>query len=407
MELLIDPITFLVELLTNQLLVWGLSAELIAFIIRLLGAAILPAGAMFFCLFLIWVERKLLARVQDRIGPNRLGPWGIFQTVADMAKIFIKEHVNPTGFDPVTFNLAPVLSVASVLLVWAVLPFTITFVGVDLNVGLLYVIGVGGFGIIGEIMAGWGSNNKYALISTYRAVAILISFEVPMILILIIPVMLSGSMSLPAIVQAQDVWFIIQMPVAALVFFITSIAEMARSPFDLLEAESELVSGFNIEYSGLKFGMFYVADFLRAFTFALLFSTVFLGGWRGPFADQIPIIGFVYLGLKTSVVYFLGILIRGSMPRFRIDQMLNLNWKVFTPLSLALVIGVALVNKLFPQANDFGMTALKIAVFISMNVVLLLITNWIIGKRTNKDPIPVVVKENRTAVNYSFKDVSS
>src|SRR5450830_1480434 len=317
-----DPFSFLIQWFNSLLLGWGWPAATVQVVGYAVGAFILVAGSLFFCLLLIWAERKIGGRVQDRLGPNRVGPFGLFQAVADMLKIFTKEFVTPDGVDKVVYNLAPILSVAAVIMLWAVIPFTITFYGNDLNVGVLYIVAVGGLAEMGIVMAGWGSNNKFALLGAFRAVAQLISYEVPMVVSLLLPVMLAGSMKLNEIVRAQDVWFIVSAPIAAIIFFVSSMAENGRAPFDLMEAESEIVAGFNVEYSGLKFGFFFVGDFLHAFTIALLFSVLFLGGWRGPGADQIPLLGFVYMMIKTTVMYFIGLLVRFSLPRFRIDQMM-------------------------------------------------------------------------------------
>jgi len=372
MNFLTDPITFLTNWLRSVFLGWGLSADLVQFILYALGAAILASGAMFFTIGLIWAERKILGRVQDRLGPNRVGPWGIFQTFADMVKIFTKEYILPQGVDWVPFNLAPVLSVGSVLMLWAVIPLASTVYGVNINVGALYLIAVGAIGTLGFILAGWGSNNKYALLGAFRAVAQMISYEVPMVISLLVPVMLSESLGMNDIVQSQKIWYIFMAPVPALIFFVSSIAEVGRSPFDVLEADSELVAGFNIEYPGLKFGMFYVGDFLHGFTIAVIFSTLFLGGWRGPFVEQVPILGVVWLMVKTVVVWFISVVIRGTMPRFRIDQIMVLNWKFFVPLSLAAFLVISILAKVIP------------AEWLAVKVVVLLISNgiiWIIADR--------------------------
>jgi NADH-quinone oxidoreductase subunit H len=338
-----DPIKLIADWLFGLLTGWGVSGEITRLILTIIGAGAISMAALLFCIFLIWYERKMLGRIQDRFGPNRVGPWGIFQPFADMLKIFIKEFITPQGADLVPYNLAPILSVASVLLIWAVIPFTMTIMGVNLNVGLIYIIGCGGLGLLSIILAGYSSNNKYALLGGMRAVAMLISYEVPMVMALLVPVMLSGSLGVNDIVQKQTIPYIFLAPIAALLFFVTSVAEAGRAPFDLTEAESEIVAGFNTEYSGLKFGFFFVAEFLHAFTISMLFSTLFLGGWRGPFSDQIPLLGFVYLIIKTFIVYFVVILFRGSLPRFRIDQMMDFNWKLLTPLSLIALLITALV----------------------------------------------------------------
>ncbi len=364
-----DPIGFLVQWLTSLLTGWGVAPDVVKFILALLGAVILPLGAMMFVIFLIWYERKLYGRIQDRLGPNRVGPWGIFQTFADMGKIFTKEIITPKGVDLVPYNLAPILAVGSVLLAWAVMPLSVNIVGANLSVGLLFVIAVGGFGELAIMLAGWGSNNKYALLGGFRAAALLVSYEVPMVIAMLIPAMLAGSLNLTVIVANQKVPYLLMAPVAALIFFITQVAESGRAPFDITEAESEIVAGFNIEYSGLKFGMFYVGEFLHAFTSSMLFATLFLGGYWGPFVEQFPLIGIVYLLIKTFIVYFFSILFRGALPRFRMDQMLNLNWKILAPLSLAMVFITALVDKAVVDLGG-GLLLVRTIVLLVVNLLV-------------------------------------
>jgi NADH-quinone oxidoreductase subunit H len=393
MTFLADPITFIVNWLNGMLTGWGIPAGWVQFIMFILGAGVLALGAMLFTIGLIWLERKLGGRVQDRLGPNRVGPWGIFQTIADMLKIFTKELITPVGADKFLYNLAPLLAMAAVLGLWAVIPLSPTVFGTNINVGVLYLIGVGAIGELGIILAGLSSNNKYALIGGFRAVASLLSYEVPMAITLLIPVMLTGSMGLNDIAGAQNVAFIFQAPVAALVFFIAAIAENGRAPFDLMEADSEIVAGFNIEYSGLKFGMYYVADFLHAFTSAMIFSTLFLGGWNGPGAEQVPALGFLYLLIKTAAVYLLTVTIRFTVPRLRIDQMMEFAWKYLTPLALASLLVTALVDKAAPS----GQGLLRIALLLATNFVLFLIADRLVTlyrKHTEKER--KVVSENRT-----------
>jgi NADH-quinone oxidoreductase subunit H len=341
-----DPLTELAKGITYRLSVWGLSANLVNVIVKLLGAFAACMLSFALVILTIWVERKLYARVQDRLGPNRVGPWGIFQTIPDMIKIFTKEYITPDGADKVTYNLAPILAVSAVMLIWAVVPFAPTFFGSDINVGVLYVVAVGAIGALGIILAGWSSNNKYALLGAFRAVSQMVSYEVPMVLALLVPVILGGTMGINSLVKAQNMWFVLLAPLAAFIFFISSQAEVGRAPFDLLEAESEIVAGFQVEYSGLKFGMFFVGEFLHAFTISALFSALFLGGWRGPWAEQVPILGLAYFIIKTSIVYFFVILLRIAAPRMRIDQMLNFNWKFLVPLGLVVVMVTAVVEKL-------------------------------------------------------------
>ncbi|MBN2148361.1 MAG: NADH-quinone oxidoreductase subunit NuoH [Anaerolineales bacterium] len=346
MNFLIDPITFIASWLRELLLGWGLAEGAVNAILKFLGAGAVGTFGLALVIFTIWLERKLYARIQDRLGPNRVGPWGIFQTLPDMIKIFTKEYITPKGADRVVYNLAPILSVSAVLLTWAVIPFAPTIFGTDVNVGVLYLVAVGAIGMLGIIMAGWSSNNKYALLGAFRAVAQMVSYEVPMVLALLVPVLLGREMGINSLVESQQIWYVALAPLAALIFFISSMAETGRAPFDLLEAESELVAGYQTEYSGLKFGMFYVGEFLHAFTISALTATLFLGGWRGPGAESFPILGVAYFFIKTFFVYFFVVLIRISMPRLRIDQMLNFNWKFLTPLGLALLMVTAVVDKI-------------------------------------------------------------
>jgi len=377
-----DPIGFVILWFISLLQGWGLPGDLVLLISYVVGALLLATGSLLLVIFLIWVERKIGGRVQDRLGPNRVGPYGLIQPIADMLKIFTKEFITPDGADKLVYNLAPILSVGSVIMIWAVVPFAINLYGSNLNVGVLYIVAVGGLGELGIILAGWGSNNKFALLGAFRAVAQLLSYEVPMVASLLIPVMLAGSMNLNEIVRAQTVPFIVMAPIAALIFFISSIAENGRAPFDLLEAESEIVAGFNVEYSGLKFGFFFVGDFLHAFTLALLFAVIFLGGWNGPAADSIPILGFVYLMIKTTIVYFLGLLVRFSLPRFRIDQMMALNWKVLVPLSLATLMLTAIFDKLAPAGN----LLVQVIVLVLVNLIIWLLLQEFLARAFRDKP---------------------
>jgi NADH-quinone oxidoreductase subunit H len=348
MAFLTDPVGFIYTLLSNFLTGLGLPGPTTAFVLLALGAAIPTTCGLMLPIFTIWLERRLIARMQDRIGPNRVGPLGIIQTLADVLKLLFKEDITPAGTDRIVYTVAPLLAVMSVLSLWAVLPFANKIYGVDLNVGMLYVVAMGSIGTLAIMLAGWASNNKYALLSAFRAAAQLVSYEVPMILSMLVPVVLARSMGLNAIVQAQPVWFVFLAPVAALNFFVASAAELGRAPFDLLEAESEIVAGFNLEYSAMKFGMFFVAEFTHAFTVGALTAAFFLGGWRGPWADQFPLLGLVYFLAKSFAVYFVLVLMRGALPRLRIDQMLNFNWKFLTPVSMACLAVVMVADKLLP-----------------------------------------------------------
>ena len=307
------------------------------------------------------------------------------------------------GADKIVYNLAPILSVSAVLLTWAVIPFAPTIVGTELNVGVIYLMAVGSIGALGIILAGWSSNNKYSLIGGFRAVAQVVSYEVPMILALLIPVLLGQTMGVNSLVYAQNIWFIFLSPIAAMIFFISCLAETGRAPFDLLEAESELVAGYQTEYSGLKFGMFYVGEFLHAFTISALMATLFLGGWRGPWAEQVPILGVFWFFIKAFIVYFFVVLIRISMPRLRIDQMLNFNWKFLTPLALVLLVVTAIVEKSFllisPGLNlsETALPWIRAGMHLFTNLIIILITVQILKTHRIKEvrvvatPRPVAV----------------
>jgi len=328
-----------------------------------------------FCLliviFLIWLERKVIARMQDRIGPNRVGGrYGLLQTVADVLKLLTKEQITPSGADYLIYNLAPLLTVMAALLVWAVMPFAPGLIGVDLNVGIFYILAISSVSVVTVLLAGWGSNNKYALLGAFRAVAQLVSYEVPMILALLIPIILARTMSTVGIIEAQTIPYLFVVPLSALIFYISALAETGRTPFDLLEAESEIVAGFHIEYSGMKFGMFFLAEFISTLFMSGLFATVYMGGWNIPIinlilsafgAQPIDLTAYGFLGTlvglfvffsKMFFVYMVFIWIRGTWPRVRVDQILNFNWKLLVPLTLVLILTAAVLDKLIPPGTN-------------------------------------------------------
>jgi NADH-quinone oxidoreductase subunit H len=324
-------------------------------------------------ILLVWVERKVVARLQDRLGPNRLGPFGLIQPLADVIKLLIKEDITPEGAKRVLYNLAPIMALATVLLVWAVIPFAPSVVGAELNVAVLYFVGIGALGTLGIIIAGWASNNKYALLGAFRSVAVMISFEVPMVIALLVPVILARSMGLNTIVEAQSIWYILLSPLAALIFFISLQAELGRAPFDLAEAESEIVAGFHIEYTGMKFGLFYAGELLHALTFGAIFSVLFLGGWRGPWVETYPFLGVFYLFAKAFLIYFAIMWVKYSMPRIRIDHMLSFCWKFLTPLALVLVMVTAILAKVLEGLRDTS-PWLHAAAFLLSNLVIIYFT---------------------------------
>jgi len=395
-----DPFAWVYAQLTALLLSLGMTAVWAQTTLRFLGAAVLATVLLVSTFFLIWGERKLLARFQDRLGPNRIGPWGVFQTVADFVKLIGKEIIVPTRADKAVYLLAPLLVVLSVVGIWAVVPLAPGVVGTDLEVGVLYIVGIGAVGTLGIMMAGWSSHNKYALIGAFRSVAQLVSYEVPMVLVLLVPVILASSMSLVGIVEAQaGMWFIVMAPVAALVYLVTSIAENGRAPFDLLEGESEIVAGFNIEYSALAFGMFFVAEFLHSFTIGAVVATLFLGGWRGPGAEAYPFLGFVYFLLKTLAIWFVIVWIRATLPRIRIDHMLALSWKFLTPIALGILMLTALVDKLAAAAGWNRTLVLVLANVVAVVVILGFVQGYARLQRRRDQAPPVSVKATPVALH--------
>jgi NADH-quinone oxidoreductase subunit H len=297
-----------------------------------------------------YMERKVIARIQDRVGPNRAGPLGVLQGFADAVKMLTKEDITPEGADRIVYNLAPAIAVIGTILVYAVLPVAPGVIGADMNVAILYIVAVGGLGTIAVLMAGWSSNNKYALISAFRVVAQLVAYEIPMVIAIIMVVLAAGSMQMGQIIAAQDVPFLVSLPLAFFIFLIATIAEIGRSPFDLLEAESEIIAGFHVEYSGMKFAFFFIGEYMHLFVGAGLATALFLGGWRGPGASDASVLGallgFIYFLVKTVLVIFLMMWIRGTLPRFRIDHLLDFGWKFLVPTGLFGLMAVALVLKL-------------------------------------------------------------
>ncbi len=346
-----DPVTFIASWLKGLLLGWGLAPGFVTLILAVIGVVVMATVALVLDIFLVWVERKVVARFQDRLGPNRLGPFGLVQPVADIIKLLIKEDITPIGADRIVYNLAPIMALGTVLTLWAVLPISATIYGSNINVGVLYIVAIGAISTLGIIMAGWASNNKYALLGAFRTVAQMVSYEVPMVITLLVPVILARSMGLKDIVDGQTVWFLFMAPLAALIFLVSNIAELGRAPFDLTEAESEIVAGFHIEYTGMKFGLFYAGELLHALTVGAIFSTLFLGGWRGFGAETYPIIGVFWFFLKAFFMYWVIMWVKYTFPRIRIDHMLNFNWKFLTPLSLVVLIVTAIADKLVPRDN--------------------------------------------------------
>jgi len=365
-----DPLKVAADWLLGIFTGWGMPEIAAQILIGFLGILLLITILMVLDIFLVWIERKVVSRFQDRIGPNRVGPFGLIQPFADIIKLLIKEDITPGGADKVVYNIAPMLSMMSVLILWAVVPIAPKMLGVDLNIGALYIIAAGAIGTLSIIMAGWSSNNKFAMIGAFRQVAVMISFEVPMLTMLLIPTIFAGSMGMGAITEAQDIWYVFLAPLAALIFLIAAIAELGRAPFDMAEGESELVSGYNIEYSGMKFGMFYAGELLHAFTFGGFWSILFFGGYRFFGLELVnPLLAIAVLVFKAMLGYWIIMWVKYTLLRIRIDHMLAFNWKFLTPLAFALLMVTAFMNALLANTPSW----LYISGMFLSNVILALV----------------------------------
>ncbi|KPV40496.1 NADH:ubiquinone oxidoreductase [Thiohalorhabdus denitrificans] len=313
-----------------------------------IAVAATAAGLLVVAALLIWVERRLLGLWQDRYGPNRVGPFGVLQAVADMGKILTKEDWVPPFADRPVFILAPAIIAVSMLLAFAVVPVTPALGIIDLNIGLLYFLGMSSVAVYSVLLGGWASNSKYALLGGLRSAAQLVSYEVFMGLAVMGVVIQAGTFDLRGIVLAQEgLWFAIPQILGLVVFLVAGLAESHRLPMDLPEAENELVAGYHTEYAGMKFGMFFVGEYLGVFLIAAMITTLFLGGWHGPLLPAI-----VWFVLKTALIVVLFILIRASLPRPRYDQLMAYGWKVMLPIALLnLVITGGWVLALQPSAS--------------------------------------------------------
>ena len=354
------------------------SPGVVTFIRHLVTAVIVALIGALPVVLLTWAERKVVARIQDRIGPNVAGPWGMIVALADAVKMFTKEDTTPAGADRLMFNAAPILMGTAAWMLIGILPFAPKLIGVDLNVALLYALALGSVTTIAVLVAGWSSNNKFALLGAFRTVAQLISYEIPQALALIAPIMLAGTMSTVGIIEEQDVAFIFALPVSALIFFISSIAETARTPFDILEAESEIVAGFHIEYSGMKFALFFIAEYANVFAVSMLTAVVFLGGYRlFGLEDALPFLAPIIIIAKAMILVFIFLWMRGTLPRLRIDQLLAFSWKFMVPLALVNIIVVSILVKLLQEAESG--TGLQTIVLLAANLLMIAGVYAVIG----------------------------
>jgi NADH-quinone oxidoreductase subunit H len=321
----------------------GSTPQLIAALVGGAKALVLLLALVIAAAMLIWGERRLLALWQDRYGPNRVGPFGLMQVVADMIKIFFKEDWVPAFVDRPVFLLAPLIAMSTALLIFVLIPVAPGWgVAPDLNVGVLLFLALAGLGVYGAMLGGWSSNSKYALLGGLRSAAQMLSYEVFMGIALMGVVIEAGSFRLDRIVEAQrHLWFILPQCCGFLAFSLAAVASVHRFPFDLPETEQELVAGYHTEYSGMKFGMFFVAEYAGIVVISSLLTTLFLGGWQGPLAEQLPWMGFVWFALKTLFFIVMFVLLRGALPRPRYDQIMSMGWKFCLPLSLVNLLATA------------------------------------------------------------------
>jgi NADH-quinone oxidoreductase subunit H len=335
-----------------------------SFLIPLLKILFVLNATLVGVTYMVLLERKVIAWVQVRLGPMRVGPYGILQPIADAVKLILKEDITPTRADKWVFTAAPIIVMVPALITFAVIPFgpVVRLFGrdvplfiTDINVGLLYIVSVASIGVYGIILGGWASNSKYPLLASLRSSAQLISYEVAVTMILVSVIMTAGTLSMVRIVEAQynaRLWFLFVQPVAFVVFFIGGLAETNRAPFDLAEAEQELTGGFHTEYSGMRFALFFLAEYANMIVVSAVATTLFLGGWLRPFPNVqflsflgiVP--GWIWFLLKTFVFLYVFLWVRATLPRYRYDQLMRLGWKVLIPIGIANVIVTGIVKVL-------------------------------------------------------------
>jgi len=313
----------------------------------------------------IYIERRVIGRFQVRLGPNRVGPFGLLQPVADAIKIVLKEDIVPAKGDKWVYWLAPVVAFVPALMIFAVVPFHDGALLADLNIGILYVVAISSVSTVGIFMAGWGSNNKYSLIGAMRTVAQVVSYEIPLVLSITGVVLITGSLSMNKIVEMQTVPFILLQPLGFLIFFLAACAEINRTPFDLLEADSEIVAGFHIEYSGMKFALFYLVEYAETLAISAIITTIFLSGWRGPVLPP-----FLWFLIKVFGVFLVIIWVRSTIPRLRIDQVMAFAWKCLLPLALLnlLITGIEVI--VLPETLPWPV------IFLNLAIMAVLVVLW-------------------------------
>jgi NADH-quinone oxidoreductase subunit H len=326
-------------------------------IVGLLSSLIVLAYIAILAMFLIWLERKVSAHMQDRLGPMRVGGWhGWAQSIADGLKLLLKEDIIPAMADRRLFTLAPLIVFVGSFAVFVALPFGETFIASDLNIGIFYILAISSLVVIGIIMAGWASNNKWSLLGAMRSAAQIVSYEIPVALSLLAVIMMVGSLGMQDIVIAQEGgfwrWFLFRSPftfIGFFVYFVASLAEVNRTPFDIPEAESELVAGYHTEYSGMRFAFFFLAEYANMFAVGAIASTLFLGGWHAPWPGSSILPGPVWIVLKGLTLVFVQMWLRWTLPRLRVDQLMYVSWKVLTPFAFFNIIGTGIWMFLLKQ----------------------------------------------------------
>jgi len=363
--------------LIEQISDWGAPDWVPYVVSSLIGVVGILLWTILSVLAFIWIERRVVGLMQNRIGPNRVGPSGLLQPVADVLKLLLKEAITPRAADKALLWLAPIAVFIPTIVIFAVIPFGEQMVLADLNVGVLFLIAIGSINTIAVFMAGWGSNNKYALLAATRTIAMLISYEIVQVLVLLGAVLFAGSMRIGDIIAWQDdnVWLIALQPLGLLGYIIAGAVEMNRSPMDIAEAESEIVAGYHTEYGGIKFGFFYQAEYLAGFATAAVIVSLYMGGWRLWGLEEWVPGWFIFLA-KLYGVFFIYILSRGTLPRLRIDQLMAFAWKFLLPLALVNVLVAGGEVLLWQEADLSSSEALPL--FAVLNFVLAggLIVGW-------------------------------
>jgi NADH-quinone oxidoreductase subunit H len=316
-------------------------------LVFVVSAAVLLGIVLGFVTYSIYFQRKILGWMQLRVGPNRVGPFGLLQTVADVLKLLLKEDIIPKSADKPLFIIAPVIAFMPAFAVLAVMPFTENLHFADVGVGLLYYIAISGITVLGIVTGGWASNNKWALIGAMRSAAQMISYEIPLVMSVVGVILMTGSLNLIDIVEKQrdmHMWFMIPQFLGFIIFVIAQLAELSRTPFDLTEAESELISGYHVEYSGFRWAFFMLTEYVYIFAMASLTTVLFLGGWLPPFEFLSFIPGIVWFILKFGAIVFFIFWLQATFPRMRVDQLMQMGWKVLLPLALVNILITAIVK---------------------------------------------------------------